>query len=115
MSALGRPSVPEIEPDAAARAGDVVLLDVREDDEWAAGHAPDARHVAMSRLGDAVDDLPRDRTIVCVCRSGNRSAAVTQALVGIGLDAVNLVGGMQRWSQEGLPVVTDAGAPGTVI
>ncbi|MDT0993966.1 rhodanese-like domain-containing protein, partial [Pseudomonas aeruginosa] len=47
-----------------------VLLDVRERDEWRAGHAPQARHVVLSQLEDHLADLPADRPIVTVCRSG---------------------------------------------
>jgi rhodanese-related sulfurtransferase len=92
-----------------------VLVDVREDHEWAAGHAPQATHLAMSRLGAAPVDLPTDATIVCVCHLGGRSAAVAQALNGAGWTAVNLTGGMEAWQSAGLPVVTDTGDTGTVV
>jgi len=90
------------------------LLDVRNPDEWDAGHAPAATLVPLGTLGDRVAELPTDRRIVVVCRSGARSARATEALVGAGYDAVNLAGGMQAWAALGLPVVTDAGGPGTV-
>jgi rhodanese-related sulfurtransferase len=113
---FGRPSVPAVDvTDARHRADSALLLDVREDDEWGAGHAPEATHVAMSRLGDHVGELPRDREIVVICRSGNRSAAVTNALNDAGFTALNVDGGMQAWAAAGFPVVTDAGAPGAVI
>jgi rhodanese-related sulfurtransferase len=91
-----------------------LLLDVREPDEWEAGHAPAAVHVPMKEVQARQRELPKDRRIVAVCRSGGRSAAVTEALTAWGFDAVNLAGGMQAWSTAGLPVVTDAGTPGTV-
>lgn len=90
-----------------------VLLDVREDDEWSAGHAPSATHVPLGCL--SVDGLPRDRPIVCVCRSGGRSSNAAGALRGAGFDARNLNGGMNAWLLAGLPVVDDSGSPGTVI
>ena len=90
------------------------LLDVREPEEWAAGHAPAAVHVPMGDVGTSLDRLPGDRTIVCICRSGGRSAVVAEALVGAGYDAVNLAGGMQAWAGAGQPVVDDTGGPGTV-
>jgi rhodanese-related sulfurtransferase len=96
-------------------AAGAVLVDVREDHEWVAGHAPQATHLAMSRLGGAPVDLPSDHTIVCVCHLGGRSAAVAQALNGAGWDAVNLAGGMQAWEAAGLPVITDDGTPGAVV
>ncbi len=62
------------------------LLDVREDDEWSAGHAPDAVHVRLGELGARAAELPRDREVYVICRTGNRSAYAAQALVGGGLD-----------------------------
>jgi rhodanese-related sulfurtransferase len=85
-------------------AGGALLLDVREDDEWAAGHAPQAVHIAMSRINAEYESLPGDRTIVCVCHVGARSAAVAEALRRAGWDAVNLTGGMNAWEAAGLPV-----------
>jgi len=82
-----------------------LLLDVRELDEWHAGHAPDAVLVPMGRVRAQQAELPRDRRIVVVCRSGGRSAAVTESLLGWGFDAVNLAGGMCAWAAAGLPVV----------
>ena len=89
--------------EASARADSAVLLDVREDDEWADGHAPDAVHVPMSRI--SIDDIPAGRPVYCICRSGNRSGQVTDALVHAGVEAFNVTGGMIAWSDAGLPVV----------
>ena len=94
--------------------GGAVLLDVREPDEWEAGHAPEATWIPMGDVGARHAELPTDRPVVVVCRSGARSARVTDALVGAGHDATNLAGGMQAWNAAGLPVVTDAGTPGRV-
>ncbi len=65
----------------------------------------------MGQLRKRHAELPRDRPIVVICRSGGRSAAVTGALRAAGFDAVNLAGGMCAWAAAGLPVVTarDAG------
>ena len=92
-----------------------VLLDVREQEEWDAGHAPAARHLPMSTISDRGEEIPTDRLIVCVCRSGGRSGAVTEALVNGGWRAVNLEGGMQAWEAAGLPVLDDGGRPGQVV
>ena len=69
-------SVPEMSAAAALAAVDAgaLLLDVREEFEWERGHAPQALHIAMSELGEQVEALPTDRTIVCVCHVGGRSA-----------------------------------------
>jgi rhodanese-related sulfurtransferase len=109
--------VPAVSPGEAVelvRTG-AVLLDVREDHEWVAGHSPDATHLPMSRIAERVAELPRDRTIVCVCHVGGRSAAVAAALSDAGWRALNLTGGMEAWAAAGLPVVDDAGKPGTVV
>jgi rhodanese-related sulfurtransferase len=97
----------------AAEAGEALLLDVREHEEWAYGHAPWAAHVPMGELRQ--DTVPRDRPVLAVCRVGSRSAAVAQALAALGYDARNVTGGMQAWESAGLPVVRDGGAPGSVV
>ena len=70
---------------------------MREDDEWEAGHAPGAVHVAMGQVAERIDEIPADRTVVCICRVGGRSAAVARALAGAGYDVRNLDGGMLAW------------------
>lgn len=101
---------------AAARLADgAVLLDVREDDEWAAGHAPQARHVPLGHLAELLRTLSPDGVFVVVCRSGSRSARAQAELAQGGLKAINLDGGMRAWSDAGLPVVRDDGSPGSVI
>ena len=108
---------PEVQPDAATELvdGGAFLLDVREQDEWDAGHAPGAHHIPLGELNARHTELPTDRQVVAVCRSGKRSAAATDALNGAGYQVLNLAGGMQAWQASGKPVVTDAGATGTVI
>jgi rhodanese-related sulfurtransferase len=90
------------------------LLDVREPKEWQAGHAEGAVLIPMSQLDQRSGELPADREIVVICRSGGRSAAVTAALLNAGFSAVNLAGGSLAWVSAGLPFVTDDGTPGTV-
>jgi DMSO/TMAO reductase YedYZ molybdopterin-dependent catalytic subunit/rhodanese-related sulfurtransferase/glyoxylase-like metal-dependent hydrolase (beta-lactamase superfamily II) len=85
-----------------------LLLDVREPEEWQAEHAPGAVLVPMGQVRQRQSELPRDRRIVVVCRSGGRSAATTDSLNAWGFDAVNLAGGMCAWSSAGLPTVTAA-------
>jgi rhodanese-related sulfurtransferase len=101
--------IPEI-PAAAVPQG-AWLLDVREDDEWAAGHAPDATHIPLGQLGARTGELPSDDEIYVICRSGARSGRATQALNGAGWRAVNVAGGMQDWAAAGRPMTTDSGAP----
>jgi rhodanese-related sulfurtransferase len=92
---------------------DAFLLDVREDDEWTAGHAPGALHVPMMEIPARADDVPTDRDVVVVCRVGARSAQVVAYLRQNGFDRVtNLDGGMADWEAAGRPMVSeDGGAP----
>ncbi len=87
----------------------VFLLDVREDDEWAAGHAPDAVHVRLGDLGARAEELPRDREVYVICRSGARSAYAAQALTGAGWSAVNVSDGMTGWAVAGRPMISETG------
>ncbi|MGW5123613.1 rhodanese-like domain-containing protein [Streptomyces sp. NPDC004069] len=95
------------------------LLDVREDDEWRAGHAQGALHIPLSefvaRYGELTEAAPQDGRVHVICRSGGRSAQVAMYLVQQGVDAVNVDGGMQVWEASGRPVVTDEGRPGQVV
>ena len=101
--------------DANAGREHTVLLDVREADEWEAGHAPGAKWVRLGDLESARFEIPINRRIVCVCRSGARSAKATTQLAQWGFDAVNMAGGMKAWAAQGLPVVRDDDSPGEVI
>jgi rhodanese-related sulfurtransferase len=100
--------VPEIA--AAAVPEGAWLLDVREDDEWAAGHAPRATHIPLGQLGARTGELPVDEEIYVICRSGVRSARVTQALGGAGWRAVNVAGGMQDWAAAGRSMTAESDA-----
>jgi rhodanese-related sulfurtransferase len=101
-------TVASAEVTAASVPDGAWLLDVREDDEWAAGHAPGATHIPLGDLGTRATEVPRDTTIYVICRSGGRSARATLALVGSGWDAVNVAGGMQDWAAAGRPMITDS-------
>lgn len=92
-------------------SGSVVLLDVREPEEWAAGHAPGALHVP---LGDLDPQRFSGDEVAVVCRSGNRSGKATMTLTQAGVRARNVEGGMQAWADSGLPMVTPDGQPGRV-
>lgn len=89
---------------------DAYLLDVRELDEWNAGHAPGAAHLPMMEIPSRMDEVPQDREVVVVCRIGGRSGHVVAYLRQQGWDNVtNLDGGMMGWAAAGRPVVTDDG------
>lgn len=104
----------------ALAAGDLIstgaaVVDVREQDEWSAGHAPGAVLIPVSQVEGRMAEFHKERPTLIVCRTGGRSNAIAQALVSQGINAVNLTGGMRAWEQAGLPVVTDSGEPGSII
>lgn len=102
----------EVDVAEAARltdAGLALLVDVREDDEWTAGHVPAALHVPLGSLPQT--ELPTGRLVLAICRSGNRSAAAAAVLLARGIDARNVCGGMRAWQDAGLPVTTDSEPP----
>ena len=103
-----RPEIPEIDPSGVPDElpDGVVLLDVREDDEWAAGHAPGALHVPLGDLPARIGELPEDELYV-VCRAGGRSARAVAWLQENGVDAVSVDGGMGAWQDAGRPLVSD--------
>jgi rhodanese-related sulfurtransferase len=109
-------SVPEVPaeqvPDGA------VVLDVREVDEWAAGHAPQAVHVPMNEVPARLDQISAtagQQRIHVICRSGGRSAQVTAYLAQAGWEAVNVDGGMQAWAASARPMVAESGGEPRVL
>ena len=113
MAAVTTPASTEIQLDQLP--GERVLLDVREDDEWTAGHAPDAVHLPMSELAARLDEVPEATPLYVICRSGGRSGRVTEYLNANGWEAVNVLGGMSGWAQTGRPLVAETDAPPEVI
>ena len=108
MADMNQPmAVPEV-LSADLPAG-VFLVDVREEDEWTAGHAPDAVHVRLGELGARAGELPRDRDIYLICRSGARSAYAAQLLAGEGWKTINVADGMTGWAVAGRPMVSETG------
>jgi rhodanese-related sulfurtransferase len=84
---------------------EIVLVDVREDDEWADGHIEGALHVPLGELAARLDELPDDKTVVTMCRSGRRSMQALGVLSEGGYDTLHhLDGGILAWQREGLPV-----------
>ncbi|AGB26372.1 Rhodanese-related sulfurtransferase [Mycobacterium sp. JS623] len=94
--------------------GSVVLLDVREDDEWQRGHAPGAKHIPMSEVPSRLGEIDADATLFVVCQAGGRSQRVAQYLARNGYAPVNVSGGMLAWASAGRPVITDDGAIGVI-
>lgn len=106
--------VPEIA--VTELADDAVVVDVREDNEWHAGHAPNAIHVPMGTVPENLDALPdTDATIPVICRSGGRSERVVQWLAQQGFDVVNVDGGMRAWAAAGKQMTSEDGSEPSVV
>jgi len=107
--------VPLPEIAAADVAPATHILDVREDDEWAAGHIDGSQHIPLGQLMARLDEVPAEERVVVTCKMGGRSARATAYLLQVGRDAVNLDGGVTAWSAAGRALVDDAGRPGSVL
>ena len=100
---------------AAEVPEDAVVLDVREDDEWVAGHIEGATHIPLGDVPARLDDVPEGDPIYVTCRGGGRSARAAAWLNRNGYDAVNVAGGMGAWQEAGRPMVSETGQPPTVV
>jgi rhodanese-related sulfurtransferase len=95
--------------DVATLPADVYLIDVREDDEWQAGHAPDAVHLPLSELVVRMEEVPADRDVYVICKVGGRSEQAVRYLNQAGRTTVNVLGGMLAWQAAGKPMVSESG------
>ena len=91
------------------RTGKAYGVDVREQFEWDAGHAENVAFNPVSSFD--FDAIPKDKPVIMICRSGNRSGQVCESLSGMRSDLHNMVGGMKAWMSAGLPMVADSGEP----
>lgn len=110
---FGNEDVSAVDAVAFLESGEAILVDVRESEEFRAGHAPGAHFLPLSDF--VVDSLPEGSKIIAICRSGARSERATEALRSRGFEARNLIGGMKAWAASGLPVVSEDGSAGDVI
>lgn len=88
---------------------DALVLDVREDKEWAAGHIPNAKHIPLGQLSSRMNELEKykGKPVVISCRSGHRSARACATLKKSGFENVhNLSGGIIAWEKANLPITT---------
>ncbi len=96
-----------IQEAAQLRTNGAYILDVREPSEWNEFHMPDSTLIPLGQLPGRISELPTDRLIVVVCRSGNRSQAGRDVLLKAGLTQVtSMNGGLTSWRANGLPVVS---------
>jgi rhodanese-related sulfurtransferase len=90
--------------DLAALGDATEIVDVREDDEYAAVRVPGARSIPLSRFVKSLDEVPVSGTIYLMCGGGGRSSQAAAYLEEQGYDAVNVIGGIRQWQDEGHPV-----------
>jgi hydroxyacylglutathione hydrolase len=100
--------VKDVAPEQVKKSqNDLVIIDIRENDEWTGelGHIDGAKLINLGNIPDQFSQIPKDKPVVVVCKSGGRSARATAFLKQQGYDQVyNMFGGMTRWNQLGLPV-----------
>lgn len=106
-STTANPSAQIIDVQEARRrqAAGALLIDVREPAEWQQGHAPYAKLIPLGTLSTRLSEIPRDRDVLLMCRSGNRSTNAQRQLLQLGYERLfNVSGGMNAWAGAGLPV-----------
>jgi rhodanese-related sulfurtransferase len=81
-----------------------LLIDVREPHEYKSGHIAGAKLIPLGELSKRMGELPKNKEIICVCATGNRSSSATKILVKAGYTAFNATGGMLAWRRAGFPV-----------
>ncbi|HEX6161831.1 MAG TPA: MBL fold metallo-hydrolase [Vicinamibacterales bacterium] len=103
FSGRGGESVPQTSVDDLASrlpAKDLVLLDVRNENEWNEGHIPGAKHIPLGQLAQRINEVPADGNIVVHCQGGGRSAIAASLLQKLGRKQVaNLTGGYRAYEQ----------------
>lgn len=78
----------------------VKMLDVREPEEWAAGHIKGAKHIPLGQVLERLRELDADEELIVICRSGNRSGLACELLEEKGFNVVNMTGGLMAWEDE---------------
>ena len=84
--------------------GGVYVLDVRTQAEWDEYHAPNTTLIPLDQLPARLGEVPKDREIVVVCRSGNRSQEGRDILLAAGYNATSMTGGLNEWYAMGYPI-----------
>jgi rhodanese-related sulfurtransferase len=99
--------VPEVDIDELARrrqAGEIVLIDVREPEEYIEGHVPEARLIPLGDVPDRLAEVPSGPAVLVICKSGGRSLRAAEYLRANGVDAINVAGGTSAWIDAGQPI-----------
>jgi rhodanese-related sulfurtransferase len=85
------------------------LIDVRDQDEWEAGHVAGVRRVELTDLPAEAETMDRARPVIFQCRSGNRSRMAAEAFRESGYEAYNMAGGLIAWAEKGFPLEPEGG------
>ena len=96
----------DLERFAAEHGRGELVIDIREPDEYAAGHVPAAQLMPLARLAGLTGDLPVGRPVYLICATGNRSKTAAGLLRTYGVEAYSVAGGTSGWTATGRPVVT---------
>jgi rhodanese-related sulfurtransferase len=94
---------------AEAHGAGAIVLDVRQPDEYEAGHVAGAQLIPLDQLGARLDEIPEADPLYVICAVGGRSLTATKALVQAGYHAISVAGGTRGWIEQGRPVVTGPG------
>ncbi len=97
-------SVPDLQEKLAKNGRGLYLVDVREPVEFRTGHIAGAKLIPLGQLGKRMNEIPKDREIVCICATGHRSVPAVRQLMGAGYAAKSLEHGMIAWHRAKLPV-----------
>ena len=81
-----------------------LVIDVRQPEEYREGHIAGSKLIPLGELGKHINELPKDKEIICVCASGSRSSSATKYLIKMGYNAFDMTGGMFMWQRAQLPV-----------
>ena len=109
LSNTGGDRVSPLQATLLLNRDDALVIDVREPAEWAAGHIPNARHIALGQLDKHLHEIEKFKTrpLIVSCQTGNRSSSACSKLKKQGFEKVfNLAGGVVAWREAGLPMTT---------
>jgi rhodanese-related sulfurtransferase len=105
---FGQPGITQLEPTQVegmiAQNPRPLLLDVRTPGEYKEGHIQGAELIPLNELAQKAGRIPKNREVICICHSGNRSSSAARHLVELGYKVSNMRGGMARWERAGLPI-----------
>jgi phage shock protein E len=107
---FNQPAINQLEPaqvqKMAVQSPRPFLLDVRSPQEYKEGHIQGTELIPLNELSDKLSRIPKDREVICICHSGNRSSVAARRLISQGYRVSNMKGGMSRWARAGLPMKT---------